>query len=82
MAMQSTRRRFGIYVLLLVFGGIAYMDRVNMSVAGKPIPQELGLSPISLCDGAAEAMMCGNGEASMVQRDTMMRSLLPPRRVR
>src|ERR1700733_7090408 len=46
--MRGTKRRFGIYALLLVFGGIAYMDRVNMSVAGKPIAQELGLSPIML----------------------------------
>ena len=46
--MRITRRRFGIYTLLLVFAGIAYMDRVNMSVAGKPIAQELGLSPIML----------------------------------
>jgi MFS family permease len=47
-AVRTTKRRFCIYVLLLVFGGIAYMDRVNMSVAGKPIAQELGLSPIML----------------------------------
>src|SRR5580692_6754483 len=46
--MRKTRRRFGIYMLLLVFGGIAYIDRVNMSVAGKPIAQELGLSPVAL----------------------------------
>jgi hypothetical protein len=35
-------------MLLLIFAGIAYMDRVNMSVAGKPIAQELALSPIAL----------------------------------
>jgi MFS family permease len=45
---RITRRRYGVYVLLLIFAGIAYMDRVNMSVAGKPIAQELGLSPIAL----------------------------------
>ena len=31
-----------------MFSGIAYVDRVNMSVAGKPIAQELGLSPVAL----------------------------------
>ena len=46
--MKTTRRRFWVYLLLLVFGGIAYVDRVNMSVAGKPIAQELGLSPVML----------------------------------
>jgi MFS family permease len=34
--------------LLFVFSAIAYVDRVNMSVAGKPIAQELGLSPVAL----------------------------------
>ncbi len=46
--MRITRRRYWVYCLLLVFAGIAYVDRVNMSVAGKPIAQELGLSPIAL----------------------------------
>ena len=46
--MKTTRRRFWVYFLLLVFGGIAYVDRVNMSVAGKPIAHELGLSPVML----------------------------------
>ena len=46
--MRSTHRRFWVYVLLLVFAGIAYVDRVNMSVAGKPIAQEFGLSPVAL----------------------------------
>lgn len=46
--MRITRRRFWVYCLLLVFAGIAYVDRVNMSVAGKPIARELGLSPIAL----------------------------------
>ena len=46
--MKTTRRRFWVYLLLLVFGGIAYVDRVNMSVAGKPIAHELGLSPVML----------------------------------
>jgi MFS family permease len=46
--MKITRRRFWIYFLLFVFSGIAYIDRVNMSVAAKPIASELGLSPIAL----------------------------------
>ena len=46
--MKTTRRRYWVYFLLFVFSGIAYVDRVNMSVAGKPIAQELGLSPVAL----------------------------------
>jgi MFS family permease len=46
--MKLTRRRFWVYFLLFVFSGIAYIDRVNMSVAAKPIAGELGLSPIAL----------------------------------
>jgi MFS family permease len=46
--MKTTRRRFWVYFLLFVFSGIAYVDRVNMSVAGKPIALELGLSPVAL----------------------------------
>ncbi|HEX3952093.1 MAG TPA: MFS transporter [Stellaceae bacterium] len=43
-----TKRRFWVYFLLFLFNVIAYTDRVNMSVAGKPIADELGLSPIAL----------------------------------
>jgi MFS family permease len=46
--MKITRRRFWVYFLLFVFSAIAYVDRVNMSVAGKPIALELGLSPVAL----------------------------------
>ena len=46
--MKLTRRRFWVYFLLFVFSAIAYVDRVNMSVAGKPIALELGLSPVAL----------------------------------
>ena len=46
--MKISRRRFWMYFLLFVFSGIAYIDRVNMSVAAKPIANELGLSPIAL----------------------------------
>ncbi|MBV9824560.1 MAG: MFS transporter [Alphaproteobacteria bacterium] len=43
-----TNRRFWVYFLLFLFNVIAYTDRVNISVAGKPIADELGLSPIAL----------------------------------
>jgi len=43
-----TRRRYWVYFLLFLFNAIAYVDRVNMSVAGKPIAAELGLSPVAL----------------------------------
>jgi hypothetical protein len=33
--MQTTHRRYLVFFLLYVFSGIAYLDRVNMSVAGK-----------------------------------------------
>src|SRR6201994_288487 len=46
--MKTTRRRDWVFFLLFLFNLIAYVDRVNMSVAGKPIAQELGLSPITL----------------------------------
>jgi MFS family permease len=46
--MKTTRRRYWVYFLLFIFSAIAYVDRVNMSVAGKPIAQELGLSPVAL----------------------------------
>jgi MFS family permease len=43
-----TRRRFWVFFLLFLFNLIAYVDRVNMSVAGKSIAQEFGLSPVAL----------------------------------
>jgi ACS family glucarate transporter-like MFS transporter len=46
--MKTTRRRYWVFVLLFLFNLIAYVDRVNMSVAGKPIAQEFGLSPVAL----------------------------------
>jgi MFS family permease len=46
--MMKTHRRYWVFFLLFLFSGIAYLDRVNMSVAGKPIAQEFGLSPIAL----------------------------------
>ncbi len=46
--MRTTHRRYWVFFLLLLFGAIAYVDRVNMSVAGKPIAHEFGLSPIAL----------------------------------
>jgi ACS family glucarate transporter-like MFS transporter len=43
-----THRRFGVYFLLFLLNIIAYVDRVNISVAGKPIAAELHLSPVAL----------------------------------
>jgi MFS family permease len=47
-SMRTTHRRYWVFFLLFLFSGIAYVDRVNMSVAGKPIAHEFGLSPIAL----------------------------------
>jgi MFS family permease len=46
--MKTTRRRYWVFFLLFLFNLIAYVDRVNMSVAGRPIAQEFGLSPVAL----------------------------------
>ena len=46
--MRTTHRRYWVFFLLFLFSAIAYLDRVNMSVAGKPIAHEFGLSPIAL----------------------------------
>jgi MFS family permease len=46
--MRTTHRRYWVFFLLFLFSAIAYLDRVNMSVAGKPIAQEFGLSPVAL----------------------------------
>ena len=46
--MKTSHRRYWVFFLLFLFNGIAYLDRVNMSVAGKPIANEFGLSPIAL----------------------------------
>jgi ACS family glucarate transporter-like MFS transporter len=46
--MKTTHRRYWVFLLLFLFNAIAYVDRVNMSVAGKPIAQEFGLSPVAL----------------------------------
>jgi len=43
-----TRRRYWIYFLLFLFNVICYLDRINMSVAGRSIAQDFGLSPIAL----------------------------------
>ncbi len=43
-----TYRRFWIYFLLFLLNTISYTDRVNMSLAGRPIAQEFGLSPVAL----------------------------------
>ena len=46
--MKTSRRRYWVFFLLFLFNAIAYVDRVNMSVAGKPIAHEFGLSPVAL----------------------------------
>lgn len=43
-----TNRRYWVYFLLFLFNVICYLDRINMSVAGRSIAQEFGLSPIQL----------------------------------
>jgi MFS family permease len=43
-----THRRFWVYFLLFLFNVICYLDRINMSVAGRSVAQEFGLSPIQL----------------------------------
>ncbi|WP_158921904.1 MFS transporter [Acidisphaera sp. S103] len=43
-----TRRRYWVYFLLFVFNVICYLDRINMSVAGRSIAQDFGLSPVQL----------------------------------
>jgi MFS family permease len=43
-----THRRFWVYFLLFLFNVICYLDRINMSVAGRSVAREFGLSPIQL----------------------------------
>jgi MFS family permease len=46
--MAMTRRRYWVFFLLFLFNVICYLDRINMSVAGRSVATEFGLSPISL----------------------------------
>lgn len=43
-----THRRYWVYFLLFLFNVVCYLDRINMSVAGHPVAQEFGLSPVAL----------------------------------
>ena len=43
-----THRRYWVYFLLFVFNVICYLDRINMSVAGRSVAQEFALSPLQL----------------------------------
>src|SRR3984957_9963592 len=43
-----TQRRFWVYFLLFLFNVICYLDRINMSVAGRSVAQEFGISPVAL----------------------------------
>jgi MFS family permease len=43
-----TRRRYWVYGLLFLMNAISYTDRVNMSLAGRPISEEFHLTPVTL----------------------------------
>jgi MFS family permease len=43
-----THRRYWVYFLLFLFNVICYLDRINMSVAGRSVGLEFGLSPVQL----------------------------------
>ena len=43
-----THRRYWVYFLLFLFNVICYLDRINMSVAGRSVAEEFGLSPVRL----------------------------------
>ena len=43
-----TRRRYWVYFLLFLFNVICYLDRINMSVAGRSVASEFGLSNVAL----------------------------------
>jgi len=43
-----THRRYWVYFLLFLFNIICYLDRINMSVAGRSVAQEFALSPVAL----------------------------------
>jgi len=43
-----THRRYLVFFLLFLFNVICYLDRINMSVAGRSIAGEFGLSPVAL----------------------------------
>jgi ACS family glucarate transporter-like MFS transporter len=47
-AKPMTHRRYWIYFLLFLFNVICYLDRINMSVAGRSVAQEFALSPVAL----------------------------------
>jgi MFS family permease len=43
-----THRRYWVFFLLFLFNVICYLDRINMSVAGRSVAGEFGLSPVAL----------------------------------
>jgi MFS family permease len=43
-----THRRYWVYFLLFLFNVICYLDRINMSVAGRSVAEEFALSPVRL----------------------------------
>lgn len=45
---MMTHRRYWVYFLLFLFNVVCYLDRINMSVAGRSVAQEFTLSPVAL----------------------------------
>jgi ACS family glucarate transporter-like MFS transporter len=43
-----TKRRYWVFFLLFLFNVICYLDRINMSVAGRSIAGEFGLTPVAM----------------------------------
>jgi len=45
---QAGHRRYWVYAMLFTLGVINFIDRINMSVAAKPIAADFHLSPVAL----------------------------------
>jgi MFS family permease len=45
---MGSRRRYYVYVGLFVLMFVNYLDRVNLSVAAKPLSESYGLSPVDM----------------------------------
>ena len=55
-----THRRYWVYFLLFLFNIICYLDRINMSVAGRSVAQEFR---------AVQRSVLGPGESEMPHAD-------------
>jgi ACS family glucarate transporter-like MFS transporter len=42
------RRRYRIYFMLFLLSVVAYIDRISISIANRPIAHEFGLSPVAM----------------------------------